>query len=448
MAALSTEQISLGLSTGQVVALSTGSMAALSTAQISLGLTATQIAAMETRDIAALSTAQVQQGLTTAQVVALTTAQVQALTTAQIRLGLSPAQVAAMETRDIAALTTAQISQGLSTAQVLVLATSQVAALMSTQLAAMTSAQVCAMTSTQLAALSSSQIALFGTKTPIVLDLDGDGIRTLSIAAGVQFDLGADGKPVQTGWVSRTDGLLVMDRNRDGTINDGSELFGSSTTLADGSKAADGYVALSELDSNNDGKVSAADAGFADLQVWVDANSDGVSAYAELKSLGTLGISSISVVTERVIQQDNGNIVGLISSYQTTDGTSHAAADVWFITRAGASPATPEALGAGLPDLVSRVGNLVEAMGVYQTAYAGTTDTRLNGLGGAPGLVFSSSRDAMAVSALVSALQQFDANGSLLAKTLPSAEACAADLTKKPPFTDVLASDFLAFANK
>jgi len=373
-------------------------------------------------------------------VVALTTAQARALTTAQIRLGLSTAQVVAMETRDIAALSTAQVALGLSGAQL--------AAMTSTQLAAMTSAQVCAVTSTQLAALSSSQIALFGTKTPIVLDLDGDGIRTLSIAAGVQFDLGADGKPVQTGWVSRTDGLLVMDRNRDGTINDGSELFGSSTTLADGSKAADGYVALSELDSNNDGTVSAADAGFADLQVWVDANSDGVSAYAELKSLGTLGISSISVVTERVIQQDNGNIVGLISSYQTTDGANHAAADVWFITRAGVSPATPVAPGAGLPDLVSRVGNLVEAMGVYQTAHAGITDTHLNGLGGAPGLVFSSSRDAMAVSALVSALQQFDANGSLLAKTLPSAEACAADLTKKPPFTDVFVSDFLALGNK
>jgi hypothetical protein len=69
-----------------------------------------------------------------------------------------------------------------------------------------------------------------------------------TIAAGVKFDLFADGNSVRTGWVSSGDGLLVLDRNADGQVNDGSELFGSSTTLASGERAADGYVALRELD--------------------------------------------------------------------------------------------------------------------------------------------------------------------------------------------------------
>ena len=67
---------------------------------------------------------------------------------------------------------------------------------------------------------------------------DGDGVQTLGLEAGVQFDVRTSGLPMQTGWVSAQDGLLVMDRNADGSINDGSELFGSATTLADGSKAA------------------------------------------------------------------------------------------------------------------------------------------------------------------------------------------------------------------
>jgi hypothetical protein len=95
--------------------------------------------------------------------------------------------------------------------------------------------------------------------TPLVLDLDGNGVRTLGLEAGVQFDLAASGSKRTTGWVGSGDGLLALDRNGDGAINDGSELFGSATRLADGSTAADGYAALAALDDNGDGKIDAKD---------------------------------------------------------------------------------------------------------------------------------------------------------------------------------------------
>jgi hypothetical protein len=143
----------------------------------------------------------------------------------------------------------------------------------------------------------------------------------------------ANGQPVQTGWVGSGDGLLVMDHNNDGTINDGSELFGSSTVLADGSKAIDGYHALAQLDTNHDGVISSADTQFARLGVWVDGNADGSTGAGEVKSLAELNISQLSLKVEVTSNTNNGNLIGLTSSYQTSDGVNHVAADVWFAAK-------------------------------------------------------------------------------------------------------------------
>jgi hypothetical protein len=164
------------------------------------------------------------------------------------------------------------------------------------------------------------------------------------------------GQAIQTGWVSPTDGLLAMDLNHDGVINSGAELFGSATTLANGQKAEDGYAALSQLDSNQDGVIDSRDQAFADLRVWVDANSDGVTESGELKTLAQLNISQLSLATNSQASLDNGNVVGLNSSYQTTDGVTHAAADVWFQV-----------------DLRANVTHLTQAMAEYSaTAIAST----------------------------------------------------------------------------
>jgi len=274
----------------------------------------------------------------------------QSVTTTQLR-ALDSTQLRGLATDDLQALTTTQL-QGLTTTQVQSLSTSNLRALSTTQITGLTTSQYAAITSSQLASLTTSQLAAlhtanvdFGVRqvaglsttqivalsvSPIVLDLDGNGIQTISQAYGVNFDLNNDGNIDKAGWVAGKDGLLVRDLNGDGVINHGGELFGEGTVLADGSKAKDGYQALAALDSNLDGLIDANDATFGSLQVWTDANGNGITDAGELKSLGNLGITSISLDAVKTSVVDNGNLIGLMGSYTKADGSVHTAGDVWF----------------------------------------------------------------------------------------------------------------------
>ena len=219
--------------------------------------------------------------------------------------------------------------RALTTAEVKALSTAQIAGLSSVQLSALSSAQLAALSTAQrTAAMSASN----GLVTPLMLDLDGHGVQTLGLANGVRFDIGNTGTAVSTGWVAPGDGLLVLDRNHNGVIDDGGELFGSGTVLADGSRAADGFVALATLDANHDGAINALDAGFNTLQVWVDANSDGRTQAGELRGLGGLGITALHLDAAATSGVDNGNLVGLTSRYDRADGSTQVLADVWLAT--------------------------------------------------------------------------------------------------------------------
>ena len=130
-------------------------------------------------------------------------------------------------------------------------------------------------------------------RDPLILDLDGDGTETIGVESGAYFDHDANGFAEQTGWVGKDDGLLVLDRNNNGTIDTGRELFGDNTILKNGSLATDGLQALADLDSNADHKIDSADAAFSQLKVWKDVNSDGISTSNELHTLSELNIKSI-----------------------------------------------------------------------------------------------------------------------------------------------------------
>jgi VCBS repeat-containing protein len=177
---------------------------------------------------------------------------------------------------------------------------------------------------------TSNAFSLQIASTPLVLDLNGDGVQTTSITEGTQFDLLATGTKQNLGWVSQQDGLLAIDLNGDGQINSGAELFGDRTVLADGSRAVDGWAALRGMDSNHDGKVDTQDAQFNQLRVWVDADSDGVTDAGELRSLADQGIASIDLAADGRSVQQNGNVVQAFSTYTTTDGVTHEVADVGF----------------------------------------------------------------------------------------------------------------------
>ncbi len=157
---------------------------------------------------------------------------------------------------------------------------------------------------------------------PLILDLDGDGVEVTSITTqAVYWDFDRDGLAEASAWVAPDDGFLALDRNGDGLINDQAELFGTANM--------DGFLILSDLDSNADGIINASDTDFADLLVWVDANTDGVSQAGELYSLGDLGITSIDLDYTAVNYEINGSRVGATSTF-TMNGEEHMISDVWL----------------------------------------------------------------------------------------------------------------------
>ena len=166
--------------------------------------------------------------------------------------------------------------------------------------------------------------------TPLALDLDGNGVSTISSVAGVVFDLDADGQTERVGWLSTSDAWLAFDRNGNGLIDDGSELFGSGTTMPDGSKALDGFAALRVLDVNQDGAIDSTDAVFTELSLWTDTNSDGRVDAGELRPMSQAGVQSLSLAAKPTAVIDQGNLIGLMGNFKATDGQFHDLVDVWL----------------------------------------------------------------------------------------------------------------------
>lgn len=132
----------------------------------------------------------------------------------------------------------------------------------------------------------------FGYLGTMVLDLDGDGIEhRRSSKTRAMFDMNGDGIADDTGWTSGGDGFLVVDRNENGLVDDGSEL----SFMLDSPNARSAMQGLSAFDSNNDGLISVLDERFGELKIWVDANHNGISETGELASLADHGIVSISL---------------------------------------------------------------------------------------------------------------------------------------------------------
>jgi hypothetical protein len=138
------------------------------------------------------------------------------------------------------------------------------------------------------------------TGSPILLDLDRNHFRLSG--RGVEFDIDADGLKETVTWVRRgtRDGFLFLDRNGNGVVDGGSELFGDGTMLASGEKADNGYEALAEFDlanlgGNEDGVITKDDAIYDKLAVWVDTNANGIHDDNEVNSLNEVGVIELSL---------------------------------------------------------------------------------------------------------------------------------------------------------
>jgi hypothetical protein len=151
---------------------------------------------------------------------------------------------------------------------------------------------------------------------PLVIDLNGNGIELTDVAAGkgVLFDLTGDGVSERVSWVAPDDGLLALDRNRNGLIDNGFELFG------DQHGAIDGFSELSVFDGDQNGAIDKNDPLYSDLWVWQDKNQNGISESNELKRLGDLGIESISLHPTYGRDSIAGNPITGYTRYETASG--------------------------------------------------------------------------------------------------------------------------------
>ena len=181
----------------------------------------------------------------------------------------------------------------------------------------------------------------WGSCSPIVVDVGKNGIELGSAGVGVYFDVDNNGRPNRVQWVKAggDEAFLALDRNGNGIVDNGSELFGVGTPMIfEGTNAPNGFVGLAQYDSielggNDDGYVTNDDAIWSALRLWRDINADGISAGDEMFTPEALGITSFETIPKFGKRYDAaGNILPYWAWAAATGRPKRAVmVDVYFL---------------------------------------------------------------------------------------------------------------------
>ena len=197
--------------------------------------------------------------------------------------------------------------------------------------------------------------------SPIILDLDGGGVETLSASqSNARYDMDGDGIGDDTSWFGRGEGLLFLDRDGNGTLSNAGEM----SFTGDVPNARSDLEGLAAFDSNGDGQLSAADARFREFRIWRDRNGNGVVDRREVMTLARAGVRSLSltgtannaayalgdtaIVNTGSFTRTNGRQGGLIDAVLTAVSSKGA-------TSSTAASLDPDLLGGSFADAVARL---------------------------------------------------------------------------------------------
>ncbi len=161
--------------------------------------------------------------------------------------------------------------------------------------------------------------------TPLVLRFDDAPVRFASSAAS--FDINGAGTCLNTDWPTAETPWLAIDRDGNGAIDGGHELFGTGTVLDSGIHAVNGFLALDELDSDGDGAITRADKRFDELVLWSDHDADRRSSLSELRPVKSVGLQAIELsYTHSRSCDERGNCEGPRARFEYTGADGRARA--------------------------------------------------------------------------------------------------------------------------
>jgi len=173
--------------------------------------------------------------------------------------------------------------------------------------------------------------------TPIILDLKGDGLSLTDAQNGVNFDINSDGQTERIAWTTAgaDDAFLALDRNGNGSIDGGAELFGNFTPQPP-STSPNGFLALAEYDKvqnggDNNGWFGTGDTIFPNLRLWQDSNHNGISEPSELHTFSASGVMGIDLEYREWRRVDeNGNQLKYRAKVKDVNG-AHVGRWAWDV---------------------------------------------------------------------------------------------------------------------